>query len=117
MMNMENLYFESQHIDYIGRGENKFTLFVAYKSDPKLRIIGYIDYSLLNTDELYVDFVEVLNEERGKGIAKSLYRKLYELNKQYSFERAGYYSHEGSHIRKWFEENILQMISEQKVIK
>ncbi|MEX3623775.1 GNAT family N-acetyltransferase [Viridibacillus arvi] len=104
---MRELYFEDQHIDYIGKGENKFTLFVAFKDDPKLRVIGYLDYSTIDK-ELYIDMVEVNEEHRDQGVGKALYRKLHELNADMHYMKSGYYTNAGSHIRKWFEEEILK---------
>ena len=102
---MKPLYFENQHRDCIGH-EHKFTLYVAFKDDPELRVIGYIQYTTLD-NELYVDYVEVKEELRRKGIGKELYRKLYELNKDCIFQTSGYYTKAGSEIRKWFNNEML----------
>lgn len=106
---MRELYFENHHIDCLGSGENKYTLYVADKADSELKVLGSIQYTTLDGsyNELHVDYVEVKEEMRGQGIGKALYRQLYELNKEYKFVRAGYYSKDGSHIRMWFEENVL----------
>lgn len=107
MTNMKReLHFENHHIDCIGQGEHKYTLYVAFKDDPALHVIGYIQYTVLD-DELYVDYVEVKEEERRKGIGKALYRKLYELNKDYTFKQAGLYTEQGKHIRSWFDKEVL----------
>jgi ribosomal protein S18 acetylase RimI-like enzyme len=106
---MEHLYFENRHIDYVGKGEHKFTLFVAYKDDPKLRVIGYVDYATVD-DELYVEMIEVAEEERGKGIGKALYQKLYELNPNMKFVDAGYYTEAGRRLRDWFNQEVLQNV-------
>lgn len=100
------LHMENHHIDCIGRGEHKYTLYVAFKDDPVLHVIGYIKYTVLY-NELHVDYVEVKEEERGKGIGKALYRKLYELNKECTFKQAGLYTEQGKHIRNWFDKEIL----------
>ncbi|WP_209124424.1 GNAT family N-acetyltransferase [Alkalihalobacillus sp. BA299] len=102
---MKPLYFENQHKDCIGQ-EHKYTLYVAFRDDPELRVIGYIQYTTLH-DELFVDYVEVKEELRRQGIGKALYRKLYELNKDCSFKESGYYTEPGSKIRKWFNEEVL----------
>lgn len=106
---MRELYFENHHIDCIGKGENKYTLYVADKSDPQLTVLGYMQYTALDAgyNELYVDYVEVKEELRGQGIGKALYRQLYELNQSYQFARASFYSESGRHIRMWFEEEVL----------
>jgi ribosomal protein S18 acetylase RimI-like enzyme len=104
MMNY-NLYFENHHTGMIGP-EHKYTLYVAFADDPQRRVIGYLSYTVWN-DELYVDYVEVKEEHRGKGIGKALYKKLYELNQECKFKRAGFYTESGSHIREWFEKEIL----------
>lgn len=103
---MDTFYFENRHIDYIGNEEHKFTLFVAYKSDPKLRVVGYIDYTLLG-NELHIDYIEVSEDERKKGIGKALYRRLYQLNNNYDFLRSSYYTDEGLKLRYWFEKAVL----------
>lgn len=103
---MKELYFENRHLDYIGNGENKFALYVAYKDDPKLHVIGYIDYATVDND-LYVEMVEVAEEERGKGIAKALYKKLYELNREMNFVDYGYHTEAGRKLRDWFNDEIL----------
>lgn len=103
---MENLYFENHHTGMIGP-EHKYTLYVAFNDDKEKKVIGYLSYTVLD-DELYVDYVEVKEELRGKGIAKALYSKLYELNQGLTYKRAGYYTEGGSHIRQWFEKEILK---------
>lgn len=121
---MIQLYFENHHIDCIGRCENKYTLYVADKNDPELKVIGYIQYTILedintfdNNNELYIDYVEVIEEFRGKGVGKALYLKLFELNNDMTFMRAGYYSESGRSIRKWFEEEVLNKYAKQLTIK
>lgn len=106
---MGELYFENHHNDCIGRAENKYTLYIADKDDPALSVLGYIQYTTLDGDdnELHVDYVEVKEEIRGQGIGKALYRQLYELNSNYAFVRAGFYSDNGRHIREWFETEVL----------
>lgn len=103
---MKELYFENTHIDYIGNGENKFRIYVAFKDDPQLKVIGYLDYSTVDND-LYVDMIEVVDKYRGQGIGKELYRRLFDINSDMNFMKAGYYTEAGSHIRKWFESEIL----------
>lgn len=104
---MKELYFENRNLDYIGRGENKFALYVAYKDDPQLHVIGYIDYATVDND-LYVEMVEVTEEERGKGIGKALYRKLYELNQDMNFVEFGYHTEAGRQLRDWFNKEVLK---------
>jgi len=102
---VETLYFENHHVDMIG-SEHKYTLYVAFENDKEKKVIGYVSYTVLD-DELFVDHVEVKEELRGQGIAKELYKKLYNFNKDCSFQRAGYYTEEGKKLRLWFEKNIL----------
>jgi GNAT superfamily N-acetyltransferase len=102
---MKPLYFENRHEDCIGQ-EHKHTLYVAFKDDPKLRVIGLIQYTTLH-NELFVDYVEVKEELRSQGFGKALYRKLYELNKDFTFQKSGYCTEQGSGIRKWFNEEVL----------
>lgn len=103
---MNELYFENHHVDYIGRNEHKYTLYVAFASDEKKHVIGYIQYSMVG-NELHVDHVEVKEELRGRGIGKELYKKLYEYNPDAKYREAGYYTPAGAGIRKWFNDNIL----------
>lgn len=100
-----NYYFENHHTGMIGP-EHKYTLYVAHANDTEKRVIGYIDYTVWE-NELYVDHVEVKEELRGQGIGKELYKKLFELNPEYEYKRAGYYTEQGSKIRDWFEKEIL----------
>ncbi|WP_169793831.1 GNAT family N-acetyltransferase [Sutcliffiella cohnii] len=104
---MKPLYFENHHIDCIGQ-EHKYTLYVSYMEDTDKRVIGYIQYTTLQND-LYVDYVEVKEELRRNGIGKSLYKKLYELNSDCSFQESGYYTELGSCIRKWFNKEVLSV--------
>lgn len=115
---MIQLYFENHHIDCIGRCENKYTLYVADKKDPELKVIGYIQYTILDdNNELYIDYVEVIEEFRGKSVGKALYLKLFELNKDMTFMRSGYYSESGRIIRKWFEEEVLNKNAKKLTVK
>ena len=104
---MRELYFENHHTGMIGP-EHKYTLYVAYAADEEKNVIGHLSYTVLE-NSLYIDYVEVKGELRGQGIGKALYTKLYELNKEYKFERAGYYTENGSNIRMWFEKEILKV--------
>lgn len=101
------LYFENHHVDVVGRDEHKYTLYVAFANDKEKRVIGYLNYTIFE-NELYVDYIEVKETLRGKGIGKALYKKLYELNRC-EYKRAGYYTENGSHIREWFEREVLKI--------
>ena len=104
---MKSLYFENHHTGMVGP-EHKYTLYAAFEDDKEKKVIGYISYTVWE-NRVYVDFVEVQEALRGRGIGKELYKKLFELNKEYVFERAGYYTESGSHIRVWFEKEVLRI--------
>ncbi|KAA6446937.1 GNAT family N-acetyltransferase [Bacillus swezeyi] len=104
-----NLYFENHHIDTYGSQpncEHKYILYAAMSDDIEKRVIGYVDYTVWQ-NKVFIDYIEVKESMRRRGVGTQLYRKLLELNKEYSYERAGFYTPEGAALRDWFEKEYL----------